>query len=176
MGRSYWPSPNLISRRGVVLLAGCAIAILVALHPPWNASAVRLRMDYTGFPAKPPSMVSDTVMWRVPFAAVYAPPTLDLDAGELAGYQRRLSAGDTSAAGEWQRRTEAVEKRYRVPPKLRSVWIRGAESGSANGFAFRRSIASSQFEIDRARLGIHLVAVAAIVAIGAMLTRKKEAT
>lgn len=165
-----------MSRRAVVLLAGCAIAIIVALHPPWIARAVRLRMDYADFPAKPPSMVTDTVTWRVPFAPVYSPPTLDLDAGELAGYQRRLRAGDTSAAAAWQRRTEAIEKRYRVPPKLRSVWIRGAEAGSANGFAFRRSIASSQFVVDRARLGIHLLAVGTIVLIAAILMRNKKTT
>ncbi len=128
-------------------------------------------MDYTDFPARPPRMVSDTVTWTVPSAAVYSPPTLDLEAGELDGYQRRLSMGDTLAAAEWQGSTEAIEKRYRVPAKLRSVWIRGAQSGSAKGFAFRRSIVSSSFEIDRARFGTHLLAVAAIVLAAFFLAR-----
>ena len=128
-------------------------------------------MDYTGFPAVPPTMVTDTASWRVPFAPVYSAPTLDLEPGELARYQRRLSAGDTSAAAEWQRRVEGTEKRYRVPAKLRSVWIRGARSGSPSGFAFRRSIVSSSFEIDRGRLLIHLLAVAAIVLIAVALAR-----
>ena len=130
-------------------------------------------MDYEGFPAVPPRMVSDTATWRVPFAPVYSPPTLDLEADELAGYQRRLNAGDTSAATDWQRRVETTERRYRVPEKMRSVWIRGASSGSAGGFAFRRTIVSSRFEVDRARFGLHVLATIAIVFISVLQTRRR---
>jgi len=130
-------------------------------------------MDYEGFPVVPPRMVSDTTTWKVPFAPVYSPPTLDLDADELAGYQRRLNAGDTSAATDWQRRVEASERRYRVPEKIRSVWIRGASSGSPAGFAFRRTIVSSRFEIDRRRFGLYLLAAIAIVFTSILLTRRR---
>ena len=114
-------------------------------------------------------MVNDTVSWRVPFAAIYSRPALDLNPGELAGYQKRLSAGEAAAGAEWQQRMESIERRYRVPVKLRSVWSRGAGAGSPNAVAYRRSIVSSYFEIDRARLAIHLFAVgiATLVALTA---------
>lgn len=162
-----------MGRRTSVVLTGLLLATVVALHPPWTARAILSRMDYRGFPAVPPTMVTDTATWRVPLAPVYSPPTLDLKPGELARYQRRLTAGDTSAAGEWQRRMEAAERRYRVPAKLRSKWVRGAASGSPSGFAFRRSIVSSSFEIDRARFGIHLLAICAVVLMTVILTRER---
>jgi hypothetical protein len=130
-------------------------------------------MDYEGFPAVPPRMVSDTATWKVPFAPVYSPPTLDLETDELAGYQRRLNEGDTSAASDWQRRVESTERRYRVPEKLRSVWIRGGSSGPAAGVAFRRTIVSSNFEINHAVLAIRLLAIGAIVLIAGVFGRTR---
>lgn len=130
-------------------------------------------MDFQDFPAVPPRLVTDTASWKVPFAPVYSPPTLDLEPDELAGYQRRLHKGDTAAATDWQQRVESTERRYRVPEKLRSKWIRGASSGST-GVAFRRSIVSSRFEIDWRALVLRLLAVGGLLLIGAMLTRKRQ--
>ncbi|MBA2707056.1 MAG: hypothetical protein H0U59_04540 [Gemmatimonadaceae bacterium] len=150
-----------MTARIVALAVGAGLAVIVALHPPWTAQAVRSRMSFKGFPSVPPTMVTDTASWRVPFAAVYSPPSIDLPANELAAYQRRLTAGDISAATEWRRRTEGVERRYGVPSGLRSVWIGGSTANSSNrGIAFRRSIVSSRFEVDRVRLGIYLLGLA----------------
>jgi hypothetical protein len=150
--------------RRILLVLGLGVMALVVLHPPWIAKAVLTRMSFRGFPSVPPTTIIDSATWRVPFAAVYSPPTLDLPVGDLAEYQRRLLAGDTAAASEWQGRTEAIERRYRVPPKLRSVWGRDTRA-----VAFTSSIVSTRFEIDRVRLGIYLLAIA--VATMAILRR-----
>ena len=172
MDQSHRPFPRLITRLRVVVLIGTVLTVAVLLHPPWIATAVLARMDYTGFPAKPPRMVNDTVSWKVPFAPVYSRPALDLDPSDLAGYQKRLSSGDTAAGAEWQRRIESLEKRYRVPDKLRSVWSRGAAAGSPNAVAYRRSIVSSYFEVDRTRLAIHLFAVGIATLAAAFAARR----
>lgn len=151
--------------RRIVLTLGVGLIALVALHPPWIARAVLTRMSFRGFPSVPPTTVIDSAAWRVPFAPVYSPPTLDLPVADLAEYQRRLMAGDTAAASEWQAKTEAIERRYRVPPKLRSVWRR-----DTRGVAFTSSIVSTRFEIDRGRLVIYLLAVAAATAAVAKLS------
>lgn len=168
-----------MTARIVALAVGAGLALIVALHPPWTAQAVRSRMSFKGFPSVPPTMVTDTVSWRVPFAAVYSPPSIDLPADELATYQRRLTAGDISAATEWRRRTEAVERRYGVPSDLRSVWTGNETANSSNrGIAFRRSIVFSRFEVDRGRLGIYLLGLAAstmisVIALSRLAGRRR---
>ena len=159
-------------RHVVVVLVGMGLGIAALLHPPWTATAVLARMDYTGFPAVPPRMVNDTATWRVPFAAVYRPPSLDMEPSEVAGYQRRLSSGDKSAAAEWRRGMESIETSYRVPAKLRSAWIGDSVTGSPSGVAYRRSIVSSYFEIDRARLAFHLFAIGIVTLVALIATNR----
>jgi hypothetical protein len=157
-----------------VIVAGAGIAALVALHPPWIARAVAMRMSFEGFPAVPPTSVVDTVGWTVPFAAIYAPPSLSLSAQQLSEYQARLSRGDTSAAREWKERIEAIERRYRVPDTLRSEWSMKA-TNDAPAVAYRRKIVSAQFEVDVARLGVYLLIVGAATTVAAILTSRLSA-
>jgi hypothetical protein len=128
-------------------------------------------MNFKGFPTARPTTVVDTVEWAVPFAPVYARPSLSLDAEEFAAYQSRLSKGDTSAAREWQRRIETIERRYRVPDTLRSEWSMNT-TGLAPIVAYRRKIVSAQFEIDTVRLGAYLLAVVAVTLAAAIITSR----
>jgi hypothetical protein len=123
-------------------------------------------MSFRGFPNVPPQTLIDSTSWRVPFAPVYSPPSLDLPAEDLAKYQTRLRSGDTTAANEWRRRVESTERRYKVPDTLRSVWRRDSVPGSrAASVAFTRSVVSARFEIDLVRLGIYLLAVAVLTGL-----------
>lgn len=151
----------------MVIVVGISLMAAVALHPPWIARAALTRMSFRGFPRVPPTFVLDSVAWSVPFAPIYSPPSLDIPARELATYQARLMAGDTSAGTDWQRKSEAIERRYRVPRELRSVWRRDVNRGGSPGVAFTSSIVSTRFEIDRVRLGIYLLALG--IATGVML-------
>jgi hypothetical protein len=160
--------------RRVILAVGAGIAALIALHPPWTARAVAMRMSFEGFPAVPPTSVVDTVGWTVPFAAIYAPPSLSLSAQQLSEYQARLSRGDTSAAREWQERVETIERRYRVPDTLRSEWSMKA-TNDAPAVAYRRKIVSAHFEVDLAKLGVYLLALAAATTVAAILTSRRAA-
>jgi hypothetical protein len=161
-----------IRRRLLAVAAG--IAILIVLHPPWIARAVAMRMNFDGFPTARPTTVVDTVEWAVPFAPIYARPTLSLDTREFKAYQARLSKGDTAAAREWQREIEGIERRYRVPDTLRSEWSMNT-TGTAPIVAYRRKIVSAQFEIDAARLGVYLLVVIAVTAVAAVLTSRLSA-
>jgi hypothetical protein len=158
--------------RSVVLAIGVGIAALVALHPPWNAQAIVNYISFKGFPAVPPVTVIDTVSWDVPFAAIYARPSLGLSARDLAGYEARLSRGDTSTVREWQQRIENTERRYRVPDTLRSEWIRDS-AGAASTVAFSKKIVAAHFEVDVARLGVYLLAVGAVTTVAAILTSRR---
>jgi hypothetical protein len=157
-----------------VIALGAVIAALVALHPPWIARAVAMRMSFKGFPAVPPTSVVDTVGWTVPFAAIYAPPSLSLTAQQQTDYQARLSKGDTSAAREWEERIEGIERRYRVPDTLRSEWSLRA-TNNAPAVAYRRKIVSAHFEVDVARLGVYLLVVVAVTAAAAIVTSRRAA-
>jgi hypothetical protein len=156
-----------------ILALGAGIAALIALHPPWIARAVAMRMNFEGFPAARPTTVVDTVNWAVPFAPIYARPSLSLDAQEFAAYQSRLSRGDTSAAREWQRRIETIERRYRVPDTLRSEWSMNT-AGPDPIVAYRRKIVSAQFEVDVVRLGAYLLAVVAVTLAAAIITSRRS--
>jgi hypothetical protein len=155
--------------RRLIIAVGAGLAALVALHPPWIARAVAIRMSFKGFPTVPPTTVVDTVGWAVPFAPIYARPSLSLDAQQFTEYQARLSRGDTSAAREWQKRIEGIERRYRVPDTLRSEWSMNT-AGPAPVVAYRRKIVSAQFEVDVARLGVYLLVVVAATTVVALLT------
>ena len=114
----------------------------------------------------------DTVSWVIPFAAVYASPSLGIPAQQLATYQARVSKGDTSTAREWQRRIEGIERRYRVPAALRSDWIRDT-AGSAPTVAYTRKIVTADFEVDVVRLGVYLLAVIAATTAATILTSRR---
>jgi len=160
--------------RRVILAFGAGIAALVALHPPWIARAVTMRMSFDGFPAVPPATVLDTVTWVVPFAATYNRPSLSLPARQLTAYQARLSKGDTSAAREWKQRIEETERRYRVPDTLRSRWNPGPNTaGAIPTVAYTRRIVTAHFEVDVVRLGVYLLAVGAGTTIAAILTSRR---
>jgi hypothetical protein len=145
--------------RRVILGLGAGIGALVALHPPWTARAVVMRMSFD-VPAAPPSTVFDTVSWTVPFAAIYSRPSIGIPAREMSAYQARIARGDTSTAREWQNRIENIERRYRVPDTLRSKWARDTVGG-VPAVAFTRRIVTAQFEVDLVRLGVYLLAVVA---------------
>ncbi len=155
----------------IVVGIGIALMAVVALHPPWVARAVVTRMSFRGFPRVPPTTVLDSVAWSVPFAPIYSPPSLDIPARELAAYQGRLIAGDTSAAKDWQEKTEAIEQRYRVPRKLRSVWRRDVNKSGSPGVAFTSSIVSTRFEMDRVRLGTYLLGLGVATATATILAK-----
>jgi hypothetical protein len=152
---------------------GAGIAALVALHPPWTARAVVMRMSFD-VPAAPPRTVFDTVTWTVPFAAIYAPPSIGIPAAEMSAYQARIAKGDTSTAREWQNRVESIEQRYRVPDTLRSKWGRDT-AGAVPAVAFTRRIVTAQFEVDRVRLGVYLLAVAVATTAAAIITSRLSA-
>jgi hypothetical protein len=158
--------------RSVILALGAGIAALVALHPPWIARAVVNYLTYEGFPAVPPVTVVDTVSWEVPFAAIYARPSLGLSAQELSAYEARLSSGDTSTVREWQQRIEDTERRYRVPDTLRSEWIRDT-AAAAPTVAFSKKIVTAHFEVDVIRLGVYLLTVAAATTVAAILAARR---
>src|SRR5678816_1364473 len=151
----------------------CIRDSLIALHPPWTARALVMRMAFD-VPAAPPTTVFDTVTWAVPFAAIYAPPSIGIPAGEMTAYQARISRGDTSTAGEWQRRVESLERRYRVPDTLRSKWALDT-IGAVPAVAFTRRIVTAQFNVDLARLGVYLLAVSAATVAAAIFTSRFSA-
>lgn len=159
--------------RNVILALGAGIAVLVALHPPWNATAVVNYISFKGFPAVPPVTVVDTVMWDIPFAAIYASPSLGLTARELAAYQRRISKGDTSAVREWRQTMERTERRYFVPDTLRSEWIRTDTAGGTLTIAFSKKIVAANFEVDVVRLGAYLLVVVAATAAAVTLASRR---
>lgn len=163
---------SILTRR-VILGLGAGIAALIALHPPWIARAVVMRMSFD-VPAAPPTTVFDTVSWTVPFAAVYARPSIGIPAQEMSAYQTRISKRDTSTAREWKNRVENIERRYRVPDSLRSKW--GTDTaGAVPTVAFTRRIVTAQFEVDLARLGLYLLAVVAATAAAAIITSRLSA-
>jgi hypothetical protein len=163
-----------ISRR-VILGLGAGIAALIALHPPWIARAVLMRMSFD-VPTAPPTTVFDTVTWAIPFAAIYSPPSLGIPAREMSAYQARLSKGDTSATREWQKTIENIERRYRVPDTLRSQWSRDTSAtGSPPIVAFTRRIATAHFEVDLVRLGVYLLAVGVVTTVAAIITSRLSA-
>jgi hypothetical protein len=125
-------------------------------------------------PAAPPTTVFDTATWTVPFAAIYARPSIGIPAEEMNAYQARISKGDTSTAREWQNRVETLEQRYRVPDTLRSKWALDT-IGAVPRVAYTRRILSTQFEVDLARLGMYLLAVAVATAMAAMITSRLSA-
>ena len=156
----------------LILALGAGVATLVALHPPWNARAVVNYVSYKGFPAVPPVDVVDTVSWDVPFATIYARPSLGLSAQELSTYQARISRGDTSTVREWQERIEDAERRYRVPDTLRSAWIRDT-AGPAPAVAFSKKIVTAHFEVDVIRLGVRLLAGGVAATVAAILAARR---
>ena len=159
--------------RRLILGLGAGIAALIALHPPWTAQAVVMRMAFD-VPAAPPTTVFDTVTWTVPFAAIYARPSIGIPAGEMSAYQARISRGDTSTAREWQNRVESIERRYRVPDTLRSKWALDT-IGAVPAVAFTRRIVTSQFEVDRVRLGVYLLVVGAATVAASIFTSRRSA-
>lgn len=159
--------------RTAILALGAGIAALIALHPPWIARAVTMRMSFEGFPKVPPATVVDTVTWAVPFAAIYAPPSLGLPPRELAAYQARLSKGDRSAALEWRKRVEDNEQRYRVPDELRSKWTGPDSAGAGPPIAFTKHIVAAHFEVDFPRLAVYLLAVIGTTTAAVMLASRR---
>jgi hypothetical protein len=161
--------------RRMIIALGAGLAVLVALHPPWTARAVVMRMSFD-VPAAPPATVFDTVTWVIASAPVYLRPSLGVSAQQLAGYQARISKGDTSAAREWQIRIENIERRYRVPDTLRSKWTRDTDTGGATpAVAFTRRIVTAHFEVDVVRLGVYLLAVVAATTAAAIITSRLSA-
>jgi hypothetical protein len=152
---------------------GAGIAALVALHPPWTAQAVAMRMSFD-VPGAPPTTVFDTVSWSVPFAAIYSRPSIGIPASEMSTYQARIARGDTSTARVWRNRVENIEQRYRVPDTLRSKWERDT-AGAVPAVAFTRRIVTAQFEVDLVRLGVYLLAVAAATVAAAIITSRLSA-
>lgn len=169
----YIATDYIMIRSSMLYTVGAGIAALVALHPPWTARAVVMRMAFD-VPAAPPTTVFDTVTWTVPFAAIYARPSIGIPAGEMSAYQARISKGDTSTAREWQNRVENIEQRYRVPDTLRSKWALDT-IGAVPRVAFTRRIVTAQFEVDLARLGMYLLAVAVATAMAAIITSRLSA-
>ncbi len=160
-------------RSSMLYTLGAGIAALVALHPPWVARAVAMRMSFD-VPGAPPSTVFDTVTWGVPFAAIYARPSIGIPAREMNAYQSRIARRDTSTAREWQSRVENIERRYRVPDTLRSKWQRDT-NGAAPTVAFTRRIVTAQFEVDLVRLGVYLLTVAAATVVAAIIASRLSA-
>ena len=160
-------------KRRLILGLGAGIAALIALHPPWTARAVVMRMAFD-VPAAPPTTVFDTVTWTVPLAAIYAHPSISIPARDMSVYQARISKGDTSTAHEWQNRVESIERRYRVPDTLRSKWVSDT-AVAVPTVAFTRRIVTAQFEVDLARLGIYLLAVVAATTAAAVITSRFSA-
>lgn len=159
--------------RTVILALGAGIAALVALHPPWIARAVVMRMSFKGFPKVPPSTVVDTVSWGVPWAAIYDPPSLSLLPRELASYQARLSKGDRSAALEWRDRVQGMERRYRVPDELKSKWTPGPDPGTGPPIAFTKQIVAARFQVDVARLAVYLLALVGATTAAALVASRR---
>ena len=160
-------------RSSTLYTVGAGIAALVALHPPWTARAVVMRMAFD-VPAAPPTTVFDTVTWSVPFGAIYARPSIGIPAREMNAYQARIAKGDTSTAGEWQKRVESIERRYRVPDTLRSKWALDT-IGAVPRVAYTRRIVTAEFEIDLARLGVYLLVVGVATAAAAIIISRLSA-
>lgn len=152
----------------IVLVAGAIVFGVVALNPPWVATGVRSRMNFDDFPRVPPRMVTDTVQWRVVHAFLFSPPTLDLPPERLESLQKKTSSGDKTVAEEWKRETEKLEVRANVPAELRTVWL-PTTVGSPE-VSFRRSLVSSEFEVQWAYLAFRLVFLSIVIAIVAAVT------
>jgi hypothetical protein len=159
--------------RTVILALGAGIAALIALHPPWIARAVVMRMSFEGFPKVPPTTVVDTVSWAVPFAAIYARPSLGLPPRELRAYQGRLSKGDRSAALDWRNRVEDIERRYRVPDELKSKWTPGPVPATGPPIAFTKHIVAARFEVDVVRLAVYLLTVVGATTAAAVVASRR---
>ena len=152
-----------------VLLAGGAILFaVVALNPPWIATGVRTRMNFDGFPAVPPRMVTDTVRWRVLHAFLFSPPNLDFPPEQRDELQKRTLGGDKTVAAEWKRQTENLESRANVPAELRTVWL--PTTAGSTEVSFRRSLVSSEFEVQWAYLAFRLLFLSIVVSIVAGAT------
>jgi hypothetical protein len=155
-------------KRKATLIAGAVLMTIVALHPPWTARGVTNRMNFDGFPQRPPSTVIDTVRWSVPFAPLYSPPELGLPPDEYASFQRRIAARDPGASLAFRTATEKRERRYHVPDTLRAVWYEDT-SGTTRSVAFRRSLVSTEFTLDWQRLVVHLLVLVVLIAALATL-------
>jgi hypothetical protein len=152
----------------VVLLAGAIVLGIVALNPPWIATGVKSRMNFDDFPRTPPRMVTDTVQWRVLQAFLFSPPTLDLPPERLTELQVRRSRGDKTVAEEWKQETQKLETRANVPAELRTVWL-PTSAGTPEG-SFRRTLVSSEFEVQWGYLIFRLLFIAIVTAVIAGIT------
>jgi hypothetical protein len=152
----------------VVLLAGTVLLAVAALNPPWIVTGVKSRMNFDDFPRTSPRMVTDTVQWRVLHAFLFSPPTLDMSPDRLTELQLRRSKGDKTVGDEWKRETQRLETRANVPAELRTVWL-PTSPGTPEG-SFRKTLVSSEFEVQWGYLVFRLLFIAIVTAVIAGIT------
>ncbi len=152
----------------IILFAGAIVFGVVALNPPWVATGVRTRMNFDGFPRVPPRMVTDSVQWRVLHAFLFSPPTLDLPPERLEAIQKRTSRGDKAVGEEWKRETEKLEVRANVPGELRTIWL--PTTAGSSELSFRRSLVSSEFNVQWGYLVFRLLVLSVLTGVIAAVT------
>lgn len=154
----------LVRQRRAVIAAG-ALAVIVLLHPPWRAEAVRTTTRYGGTPGLAPLEVTDTVRWPVRWAPIYAPPRAPFTAAALRAASERALSGDTASRSAVRRLTEHFEERYGAPEGLRTAGTFWRDSVLASSGIRSGSTYEATFRIDNLALALRLTMVAALGAL-----------
>jgi len=115
----------VLPRRRLILLGIAFLAMPAILFPPWRARAIRSTTRYAAVAGVAPSTVVDTIVWLIPFAPLYAPPSAHLTGDRMRDLAARAIRGDTNARRRVRDSTMQVEERYHAPEVLRTsgaVW------------------------------------------------------
>ena len=157
----------MIDRAQVRLIGtAAAVAVLVALHPPWRATGVRTVTRFASAPGVEPATIVDTVEWALPFAPVYARPR----APARPAASRVLSPGDSRYRSDMAE----FERRYKVPEMLRSAGAAWRDSILGRAGIPSGTVYEASFSVDGGRLALRLAMLALVTASGAYWLRRRR--
>ena len=151
------------SRQRIVVVGALGAALLLALHPPWRATAVGTTTRYGAAAGTEPVALVDTVRWTLSFAPLYARPRAPVKAlREIGAQPRAMGARNDSLRAVIQR----FEERYEVPAIVRASGSRWRDSVLAQAGIPSHSAYEAAFSLDGAGLAIRLglLALAASIA------------
>lgn len=145
-------------------------ALLIVLFPPWRASAVRTTVRYATAPGVEPFTLVDTVRWTLSFAPAYARPRFPANAAWLDTQGGRTATDATRE--ERLRVLDEFERRYHVPPVLRTSGASWRDSILSTAGIPSASSYQASFAIDGARLALRLVVLGIIAAAADRVLRR----
>jgi len=158
-------------------LASAALiaALLIILHPPWRARAIRRTTRYMNLVRVEPLVLIDTLEWSVSFSPLYARPRTPFTEAEMTRVAERALRGDRVARSALIAMTDRFEQRYGVPDVLRasgSLWrdsvLAAAGMPSISGYEV-------SFAIDAWRLTLRLALITFLGAIAYILRLRRVA-